>query len=502
MSAVSGATAGGPVQRGAFSPADIRRALLLYGVTDSAWLSGRTLADCVRQAIAGGATFIQLREKHMTTDELVAEAATILPICRAAGVPFVIDDDVEAALRSGADGVHVGQSDTACAEARRILGPDAIVGVSAQTVEQALAAQAAGADYLGVGALIPTPTKPDAVDVTKEELTRICAAVDIPVVGIGGLHASTLGVLSGTGVAGAAVVSAIFAADDIEAATRELADKLTSLDLAPSCRLAVLSIAGSDSSGGAGIQADIKTIAANGLFAETAITALTAQNTLGVRDVLEATPAFVAEQIDAVFEDIPPAAVKIGMVSSAAIIEAIAERLTHWDAANIVVDPVMVATSGARLIGDDAGAALTGSLLPLARVITPNIPEAEALTGARIDSEEAQQAAARMLAERFGCAALVKGGHGIADANDVLAEPDADTGEIRITWLRHQRIDTANTHGTGCTLSSAIACGLARGLTVPEAVRAAKAYLTGALAAGLNLGHGSGPVDHMWAYRA
>lgn len=265
---------------------------------------------------------------------------------------------------------------------------------------------------------------------------------------------------------------------------------------------AVLSIAGSDSSGGAGIQADIKTIAANGLFAETVITALTAQNTTGVRDVLEATPEFVAEQIDAVFEDIPPAAVKIGMVSSAAIIEAIAGRLVHWNATNIVVDPVMVATSGARLISDDASTALTGLLLPLARVITPNIPEAEALTGARINSEQAQEAAARDLTARYGCATLVKGGHGIADANDVLAERDGDTGSIRIAWFRHERIDTANTHGTGCTLSSAIACGLARGLTVPDAVDAAKAYLTGALAAGLDLGHGSGPVDHMWAHRA
>ncbi|MDM8301443.1 bifunctional hydroxymethylpyrimidine kinase/phosphomethylpyrimidine kinase [Collinsella tanakaei] len=493
------------VARGPWTPADIRAGMFLYAVTDSAWLHGRTLAACVQQAIDGGATFVQLREKHMTTDELVAEAATILPICRAAHVPFLIDDDVEAARRSGADGVHVGQSDTACAEARRVLGPDAIIGVSAQTVEQARAAEAAGADYLGVGALIPTPTKPDAVDVTRDELAAICAAVDIPVVGIGGLHADTLDVLDGTGVAGAAVVSAIFAADDITAATRELADKLTSLNLAPSCRFtvpAVLSIAGSDSSGGAGIQADIKAIAANGLFAETAITALTAQNTCGVRDVLEATPAFVAAQIDAVFEDIPPAAVKIGMVSSSAIIEAIAERLEKWKAANIVVDPVMVATSGARLISDDASEALTGKLLPLARVITPNIPEAEALTGRTIDSEEAQAAAATELAHRFGCAALVKGGHGVADANDVLAEPAADgDAEPRLTWFRHERIDTDNTHGTGCTLSSAIACGLARGLDVPQAVEQAKAYLTGALAAGLDLGHGSGPVDHMWQHR-
>ncbi|OUO58965.1 thiamine-phosphate diphosphorylase [Collinsella sp. An271] len=219
-------------QRGPWTPEDIRRGMLLYAVTDSAWLHGRTLASCVREALAGGATFVQLREKHMSTDELVEEAKTILPICREARVPFLIDDDVEAARLVGADGVHVGQSDTACAEARRILGPDAIVGVSAQTVEQAVAAERAGADYLGVGALIPTPTKPDAVDVTREELARICRAVKIPVVGIGGLHLSTIDILDGTGAAGAAVVSAIFAAEDIERDTRELADKLSRMALA------------------------------------------------------------------------------------------------------------------------------------------------------------------------------------------------------------------------------------------------------------------------------
>lgn len=263
---------------------------------------------------------------------------------------------------------------------------------------------------------------------------------------------------------------------------------------------AVLSIAGSDSSGGAGIQADIKTIAAHGLFAETVITALTAQNTTGVRDVLEATPEFVGEQIDAVFEDIPPAAVKIGMVSSAAIIETIAQRLERWHAVDIVVDPVMVATSGARLINGDATAALTRDLLPLARVITPNIPEATALTGRAISDAAGQEAAARELSARFGCAVLVKGGHGVADANDVLAEP-AGAAPPRITWFRHERIETGNTHGTGCTLSSAIACGLAQGLELASAVEQAKAYLTGALAAGLDLGRGSGPVDHMWRHR-
>ncbi|WP_239378245.1 bifunctional hydroxymethylpyrimidine kinase/phosphomethylpyrimidine kinase [Olsenella sp. An290] len=266
---------------------------------------------------------------------------------------------------------------------------------------------------------------------------------------------------------------------------------------------AVLAIAGSDSSGGAGIQADIKTISAHGLFAETAITALTAQNTCGVRDVMEATPEMVAEQIDAVFEDIPPAAVKVGMVPSAAIAEAIAARLERWGARNVVVDPVMVATSGARLMGDDAASALVARLLPLARVITPNIPEASALLGEPVRNEDEQELAALALAGRLGCAVLVKGGHGVADASDVLVESAVeDEGAPRVTWLRAPRVETANTHGTGCTLSSAIACGLAEGRELPEAVARAKDYLTGALSAGLDLGHGSGPVDHLWRQRA
>ncbi|MBE6473592.1 MAG: thiamine phosphate synthase [Coriobacteriaceae bacterium] len=200
----------------------IRESMLLYAVTDRAWLHGRSLAECVHQALEGGATFVQLREKDASKEETIALGKELLSLCRAAGVPFVVDDDVDVALAVGADGVHVGQDDVACAQARAALGPDAIVGVSAQTVEQALRAQADGADYLGVGALIPTATKPDAVDVTPEELRAICEAVDIPVVGIGGLNAGTIPQLEGLGADGAAVVSAIFAADDCLAAAREL----------------------------------------------------------------------------------------------------------------------------------------------------------------------------------------------------------------------------------------------------------------------------------------
>lgn len=255
----------------------------------------------------------------------------------------------------------------------------------------------------------------------------------------------------------------------------------------------VLTIAGSDSSGGAGIQADIKTIAAHHLFAQSAITALTAQNTTGVYGVHDVPSEFVAQQIDVVFDDIRPDAVKIGMVSSAKIVEAIADALVRNDACNIVVDPVMVATSGSDLASGEAVIALREKLMPLATVATPNIPESQVLSGIAIENESDQEEAACRIAAEIGCATLVKGGHGMHDANDVLAYADG-----RTAWLEGERIDNPNTHGTGCTLSSAIACGLATGLTLENAVKQAKAYLEGALKAGLDLGRGSGPLDHMW----
>lgn len=254
-----------------------------------------------------------------------------------------------------------------------------------------------------------------------------------------------------------------------------------------------LSIAGSDSSAGAGIQADLKTMTMNGVYGMTAITAMTAQNTTGVTAIQEATPEFLAQQIDAVFTDIRPDAVKIGMVSSPELIAVIAERLRFYGAGNIVVDPVMVATSGARLMRPEAVDALCRELLPLAAVATPNIPEAELLAGCTIDTPAAMEAAARAIAARYGCAVLLKGGHCVNDANDLLVEPG---GAAR--WFAGKRIATANTHGTGCTLSSAIAANLAKGFALPDAVQRAKDYLSGALAAGLDLGRGSGPMDHAW----
>ncbi|MCD8196951.1 MAG: bifunctional hydroxymethylpyrimidine kinase/phosphomethylpyrimidine kinase [Lachnospiraceae bacterium] len=253
-----------------------------------------------------------------------------------------------------------------------------------------------------------------------------------------------------------------------------------------------LSIAGSDSSGGAGIQADIKTMTANGVYAMSAVTALTAQNTTGVISILEATPAFLHDELEAVFTDIFPDAVKIGMVSSGALIREIGEELRKYEPNNIVVDPVMVATSGAKLISDDAIAVLKSELLPLATVLTPNIPEAEVLSGMEIHNATDMETAAKTIGDVWHCAVLCKGGHSVNDANDLLY---AD-GELY--WIKGKRIDNPNTHGTGCTLSSAIAANLAKGFPLKEAIIRSKAYISGALGAMLDLGKGSGPMNHVF----
>ena len=253
---------------------------------------------------------------------------------------------------------------------------------------------------------------------------------------------------------------------------------------------AVLTIAGSDCSGGAGIQADLKTMLANGVYGMSAITTLTAQNTTGVSAIMNVTPEFLGQQLDSIFTDIFPDAVKIGMVSDKELIRMIAVKLRQYQPKNIVIDPVMVATSGARLIAEDAVAVLKQELFPLADVLTPNIPEAEVLLGSSIETAEDMEMAAEEISRQYACAVLCKGGHSINDANDLLYSSN------QATWFAGKRIANPNTHGTGCTLSSAIASNLAKGHTMAEAVKLAKEYISGALGAMLNLGKGSGPMDH------
>ena len=461
--------------------------LRLYAVTDRHWTGEQTLYEQVRDVLMGGATCIQLREKDLDEASFYEEAKDIKELCRLFDVPFIINDNVMLAKEIDADGVHVGQDDMACVKAREILGPDKIIGVSAHTIEEAKIAKAQGADYLGVGAIFPTSSKDDAEVLGIQRLKEMTETVDLPMVAIGGISYDNCLLLKDTGIDGIAVISALFGQKNIKQATIDLKKRVDALyETMHTC----LTIAGSDSSGGAGIQADLKTMLANKVFGMSAITALTAQNTTGVTDIMDVTPEFLKNQIRAVFDDIYPEAVKIGMVSSKELIHTIVEMLKHYDAKHIVVDPVMVATSGAKLISDEAISTLKEELLPIAEVITPNIPETEVLTDMEVKTVEDMEKAAKKIYDTYHCSVLVKGGHQLNDANDYLYNGEKGT------WFKGHRIDNSNTHGTGCTLSSAIASNLAKGYTLEESVRNAKTYLSGAIGAMLDLGQGSGPMDH------
>lgn len=464
--------------------------LKLYGITDRKWLGSRSLIEDVERALQGGVTMIQLREKMLDYEAFVKEAIGISVLCKKYGVPFIINDNIAVAIACDADGVHVGQSDTGIEEARRRLGANKIIGATAKTVEQAKRAETQGADYLGSGAVFGTTTKLDAKPMSIELFEEICQAVKIPVCAIGGITKENIQKLEGCKLAGVALVSTIFAATDIKEECIELKKIIDSMIGADMKK--VLTIAGSDCSGGAGIQADLKTMAAHKVYGMSAITALTAQNTMGVTAIVGCTPEFVGQQLDAIFQDIRPDAVKIGMVSSPEIIKVIAEKLIEYKAENIVIDPVMVSTSGSKLIDDDAQQTLVDVLIPLGKVITPNIPEAEELCGFQIKTEADMVKAAEKIAEHISCAILVKGGHLVNDAMDLLYK----NGESK--WFRSKRIDNPNTHGTGCTLSSAIACNLAKGESLEDSITNAKEYLVGALKSQMNLGQGSGPLNHVY----
>ena len=465
----------------------------LYAVTDRMWTGKQTLMEQVEDALKGGATCVQLREKELDEESFLQEAYEMKALCEKYGVPFFINDNVEIAIKCKADGIHVGQDDMEASNVRALVGEDMMIGVSVNCVEQALAAVQAGADCLGVGAMFSTATKLDADSVSFETLKEICNAVDIPVVAIGGISKENMMQLKGTDVDGVALVSAIFGAENIEEECKEL--RLLSEAMVRPEKRAVLSIAGSDCSGGAGIQADLKTMTMNGVYAMSAITALTAQNTTGVQGIYEVSPDFLGMQIDSIFTDIRPDAVKIGMVSSVELIEIIAEKLKEYKAENIVIDPVMVATSGSALMKNNAVSALAEKLLPLAAVVTPNIPEAEILSEMKIENEKDMEEAAKKIGDTYGCAVLVKGGHSINDANDLLYHDGT------YKWFYGKRIHNPNTHGTGCTLSSAIASNLAKGYSLEDAVKKAKAYISGALSAMLDLGAGSGPMDHAFVLK-
>lgn len=442
---------------------------------------------------------VQLREKDCPTGEFITLARELKMVLQPLGIPLIINDRVDVALAIDADGVHIGQSDMPYEVARALLGKNKIIGLSVETMNEVIATNALDVDYIGISPVYATPTKTDTLQPFGlegiEEVMRIsrhrCVA-------IGGMNRDTIGEVIRRGVEGVAVVSAIVSADSPREASKELAKIIhegkSTLNSHPP---KVLTIAGSDSGGGAGIQADIKSISANGCFATSAITAITAQNTLGVNAVEGLSIDIIEGQIEAVLSDIGTDSIKIGMLHSAEVVRCVARMLRKYEVRDVVLDPVMVSTSGHKLIEDDAIALMQTELIPLTRVITPNIPEAEILLGKAIKGQEELPIVAHQLSDKYEVSVLLKAGHLV---NDELIDIfyNRETGEtIELSALR---IETPNTHGTGCTLSSAIAAHIAKGLPLTEAVRAAKEYINAAIVHGASyrIGHGHGPVCHFY----
>ena len=477
--------------------------LSLYLVTDPVLCGERGVVETVRQAVDGGVRIVQLRDKSATDAEIVDQLLELSRVIDGRAL-LVVNDRLDAAVAARAqgarvDGVHLGQGDASVLRAREVLGPDALIGLTANSpahLDAVLALPPGTVDHLGVGVIRPTSTKPDhppALGIAG--FRALAAASPLPCVAIGGVGIDDTEALREAGAAGLAVVSALCAADDPRRVAAEFRRRWHA-GAAPR----VLSIAGSDPSGGAGIQADLKSIAANGGYGMAAITALTVQNTEGVRGVHVPPADFLRAQLDALSDDIVIDAVKIGMLADAEVIRVVGAWLDAVRPPIVVLDPVMVATSGDRLLDHEAEGALRG-LLERAHLLTPNLAELAVLTGRDLDGWTEALSAAEELSAETGAAVLVKGGH--LDGDDA---PDALI-DARRGWRQEfagARIDTRNTHGTGCSLSSALATRLARGEDAPTAVRTARAWLRESLRGGdaLRVGRGHGPISHfsgLWA---
>ncbi len=460
---------------------NLRKQLLLYGITHREYIKD-DFYNKIEDSLKGGVRILQVREKNLREEEFIKEVLQLKPICKKYHVPIIINDSLNVLEKTDAEGIHIGQKDEELKKVRALF-PDKIIGVSVKTVEDALKAERDGADYLGVGAMFKTPTKTDTYTIPMKRLEEISNAVNIPVVAIGGCNRNNIKELNGKGISGVAVISDLYNSKDVYQSAKELYHEVRNITIKK-----VLTIAGSDSIGGAGVQADLKTFTAHHKYGMSVITAITAQNTKEIISIENLSKEMIKDQLIAVFNDMIPDSIKIGMLPTIDSIQVVSEMLSKYPVKNIVIDPVMVSTSNKRLIEKEAVEEMKKTLFKKAALITPNIPEAEMLSGKAIHSTEDMKKVAKMLGDEFCTSILVKGGHLKEEAVDILYT----NGEIYA--FSKKRVDTKNTHGTGCTLSSAIASNLADYFGIYESVKLAKEYTYHAIKNDLFLGS----LNHMW----
>lgn len=460
----------------------------LYLITDNNH-DGKLLTK-VKAALIGGAQNVQYRAKEIQPDQRLEMARQLRSLCNEYEAKLIINDLPELAREVNADGVHLGQDDMPTVQARQILGRDKLIGISTHSVDEALKAEAQGADYIAIGSIYPSASKDDTTLVGLKTLIMVRKAVRIPIVAIGGITPAGAFAALEAGADAVAVISGIMADDDPARAAKEYALLFNRGKASPNGR--VLTIAGSDSGGGAGIQADIKTITLLGSYASSVLTALTAQNTLGVTDTYSVHTDFVLKQLAAVLDDIGTDTVKTGMLSWGGIVTRVA-RIIEQRSLLAVVDPVMIAKGGESLLDKQAHDSLISRLLPQAYLLTPNLPEVEAMTGIAPQTPREMVEAGRHLQELGARNVLIKGGHLKGEATDILLLGETEQ------QLESPRFDTINTHGTGCTLSAAIATFLAQGYPLQQAVERGKQFISLAIEHAVQTGRGHGPVNHFFA---
>jgi hydroxymethylpyrimidine kinase / phosphomethylpyrimidine kinase / thiamine-phosphate diphosphorylase len=458
----------------------------LYLITDNN--QDNKLLSKVEAALAGGASIVQYRAKDITPDDRREMAQKLCELCHQSNAKLIINDLPELANQVNADGVHLGQDDMPITQARQILGHNKLIGISTHSVEEALKAEAQGADYIAIGSIFPTTTKDVTALVGLKTLSKVRKAIRVPLVAIGGITPEGAFDAIEAGADAVAVISGVMADSDPARAAKEYSLLFNRHKTSPNGR--VLTIAGSDSSGGAGIQADIKTITLLGSYASSVITALTAQNTLGVNDTYAVHTDFVLKQLEAVLDDIGTDTVKTGMLSWGGIVSRVA-RTIETRSLLAVVDPVMIAKGGESLLDKEAHDSLISRLVPQAYLLTPNLPEVEALTGIAPQTVDDMIEAGHCLQELGARNVLIKGGHLSGDATDIFLHGNDEY------HLTSPRVDTINTHGTGCTLSAAIATFLAQGYPLKRAVERAKRFISIAIESSVQLGKGHGPVNHI-----